>query len=313
MKNKSIILIAITISWVAAFTFMRAAIAQSMTLGEKAQQAFGDDSSKRPPLVEITLESSYAAATTTTFRGAEVGESDASNINIGLKTRIPLNGHWVVPLEVRSQNLYLGTLADTPLPASINTIQLGTGLGYRPGEHWMFMAHVNPTFYRLSDFGSNDVGVSGSLMAMWNYSPSLKIMLGVIYSPDSDLSIMPLAGFDWTINNHFDLQMMFPRPRLIYILDEKLHFHIGAEMNLITFSTNELAETTSELAQYNDALATYRDIRLGTGINYRFSESFSTEAEAGYSVNRQIDYTEIDERVAFDSGPYVRLGLRMSF
>lgn len=313
MKTNSIILIGSIIFWAAAFTVLSAAIAQSMDFGMIPQPPADDESGKRPTLVDITLESSYAAAAQTTFRGSEVGESVASSVNIGLNTRIPLNGHWIIPLELRSQNLYLGTLTGTPLPDNINTIQLGAGLGYRPDEHWMFMARVSPTFYRLSDIDSNDVGVSGSMMAMWSYSPSLKMMLGVMYSPDSVLSIMPMVGFDWILNKHFDLQMMFPRPRLVYTPNDNLSFHIGAEMDMTTFHSNDLTKNSKELSQYNDALGTYRDIRLGTGIIYRFSETLRAEVDAGYSVNRQVDYTEIDESVEFDSSPYARLGLRASF
>lgn len=95
--------------------------------------------------------------------------------------------------------------------------------------------------------------------------------------------------------------------------DSRWSFHAGADLNMTTFRTGDTLGTALTLPQYNDALGNYRDIRIGLGAGYRFCSSFSAELEGGYSVNRQIDYTRIDERVKFDPAPYVRLGLNARF
>lgn len=156
-------------------------------------------------------------------------------------------------------------------------------------------------------------GFSGGVTALWNYSPSLKFMFGVMFSPDSDLKVMPMAGLDWAINDQLDLRLMFPKPRLIYRPNDHWSFHVSADLNMATFRTSDSLGTSIGLSQYNDALGTYRDIRIGTGAGYRISKNLSVEADAGYSVNRQIDYTRIDERVEFDPAPYAGFGLRLSF
>lgn len=267
----------------------------------------------RPPLFDMTLESSYTEAGKTKFGGANFGNSDVYNVSLGLSTRPLLNEHWIIPFELRSQNLYLGSLNGVPLPDDIHTLQVGTGLGYRLNDRWIFMARVSPTLYKFSDVSGNDVGVSGGLTAMLNYNPSLKFMCGIMFTPDSDLKVLPMAGFDWAINDWFDLRLVFPRPRLTFTPDEHWRFHVGADLDTVTFRTSNSLGTSIGQPQYNDALATYRDIRIGTGVGYRFSKTVNAEADAGYSVNRQINYTRIDERVEFDPAPYVRLGLHVSF
>jgi hypothetical protein len=177
----------------------------------------------------------------------------------------------------------------------------------------MFTAIVSPTLYKFSQVGGNDIGVSGYLTAMWNYSPSLKFMLGVEFSPDSDLKALPIAGLDWAINDQLDLRLIFPKPRLIYTPNDHWSFHVGADLNIATFRTSDSLGTSIGLPQYNDALGTYRDIRIGAGVSYRISKTLSVEADAGYSVNRQIHYTRIDERVKFNPAPYAALGLRLNF
>ncbi|OQW96488.1 MAG: hypothetical protein BWK77_04485 [Verrucomicrobia bacterium A1] len=192
-------------------------------------------------------------------------------------------------------------------------LRFSTGLGRRLNDQWMVMALVSPTLYKFDDIGANDFGISGGLTAMWNYSPSLTFMFGLMVASDSDRPVMPALGVNWAINEMLDLNLMFPRPRLVYRPDEHLSLHLGVDMKRATFRTSDTLGTSIGLPQYNDALGNYRDIRLGAGVDYTFTHSLSVEAEAGYSVNRQIDYTQIDERVEFDPAPYFRLGVKVSF
>jgi len=312
MKNNLTILFVVATAWIATVVSPSVAIAQTTEFGMAPQQNGVREPGMRPPF-DVTLESSYTAAGKAKFRGADFSNSDAYNVSLGLRTRAPLNEHWSIPLELRSQNLFLGSLAGVPVPEDIHTLQFGTGLSYRPNDRWMFRALVSPTLYKFSDVGGNDIGVSGGLTAMWNYSPSLKFMAGVVFSPDSDLEVLPVAGLDWAINDQLDLRLMFPKPRLIYTPNDHWSFHAGASLNMATFRTSDSLGTSIGLPQYNDAIGTYRDIRIGLGVGYRINKTLSVEANGGYSVNRQIDYTRIDERVEFDPAPYAGLSMRLSF
>jgi len=312
MKKNLTILFAVAAAWIATVVTPPVATAQTTEFGTTPQRNEVREPGMRPPF-DVTLESSYTAAGKAKFRGTDFSDSDAYNVSLGMNTRATLNEHWSIPLELRSQNLFLGSPAGVPVPDNIHTLQFGTGLSYRPNDRWMFMARVSPTLYKFSDPGGNDIGVSGGLMAMWNYSPSLKFMFGVVFSPDSDLKVMPIAGLDWIINDQWDLRLMFPKPRLVYTPNDHWHFHVGADLNMATFRTGDSLGTSIGLPQYNDALGTYRDIRIGAGVGYRISKTLSVEADAGYSVNRQIDYTRIDECVEFDPAPYAGLSLRLSF
>lgn len=312
MKCKRHIHFIIAAIWAFAINMPGVTSAQTMEYAMPSPPS-SDASSGRPPLFDVSVESSYAAAAGTKFRGATLDDSDAFNFSLGLSTRVPINERWIVPLDLRSQNFELGSVIGAPVPGDIHTLQFGTGLGYRPNDRWMFMARVNATLYKLRDVGANDVGFSGGVTAMWNYSPSLKVMFGVLVSPDSDIKVLPMAGLDWAINERLDLRLMFPKPRLVYKPNERLRLHVGADMNTVTFRTSDSFGTSIGLPQYNDALGTYRDIRFGVGGSYQIKKTLSLDADAGYSVNRRIHYTRIDESVTFDSAPYARIGLRVGF
>ncbi len=313
MNQNLIARIIMIIAWGLPVTTPAVAIAEEMETGVSPQQQSVREQKARSQLFDVTMESSYTAAGETKFRGTTFDDSDAYNISLDLNSRITLNQHWMVPFELKSRNLELGALTGVPIPDGIHTLQFGTGLGYTPSDRWMFMARIAPTLYKFSDVSGNDMGFSGSLTATWKYNPSLKFMFGVIASPDSDIKVLPIAGLDWIISDQLDLRLMLPKPQLIYTPNDRWRFHVGAELNTAIFRTSDSLGTSIGLPQYNDEIGNYRDIRIGTGICYRFSKSISMEADVGYSVNRQIDYTEIDETVEFASAPYAGLGLRVNF
>ncbi|HTI69965.1 MAG TPA: DUF6268 family outer membrane beta-barrel protein, partial [Candidatus Limnocylindria bacterium] len=213
----------------------------------------------------------------------------------------------------RSQNLALNQLNGIPIPDQIHTLYLGAGVGYRMNHEWQFATRIGPTLYKVDDIGGNDIGISGSLTATWNYRPGLRLVFGLLVSPDSDINVLPVVGVDWAINDRYDLRLMLPKPRLTYKLDERWSLHLGADLTMATFRTSDDLGNTVHLTQYNDALGTYRDIRIGGGIRYQFTSTIGLEVETGYSVYRQIEYTRIDESLKFDPAPYFRLGVSARF
>jgi len=266
-----------------------------------------------PPLLGAMLDTSYTAAGKAKFLGTKSGDSGAFNASVNLFAPLPLNEKWVVPLGLGSQNIFLNSVSGVPVDDAIHTLSFNTGLGYRLNDDWMFMGTFNPTLYKFSDVGGNDIGFSGGVNALWKYSPSLKFMFGIMVAPDSDIPVLPMVGVDWQIDKAWELRLMFPQPRLIYKADDHWNYYGGLNLVGATFRSSDTLGTSIGRPEYNNALATYRDIRLGAGVDYNLSKSLKVEAEIGYSVSRQIDYTKVDETVAFDPAPYVRLGVNFSF
>ena len=141
MKSNLTILFAVATVWIATVVTSSVATAQTTEFGTTPQQNEVREPGKRP-LFDVTLESSYTGAGKAKFRGADSSNSDACNVSLGLSTRAPLNEHWSIPLELRSQNLFLGSPAGVPVPENIHTLEFGTGLSYRPDDRWRFMALV---------------------------------------------------------------------------------------------------------------------------------------------------------------------------
>jgi opacity protein-like surface antigen len=315
MKSKLTLRTIRTTPWAAA-TILGAVMVQAQVFGGTPLQPEGkDDPGERPPLLEVKVETSYTGNGEAKFRGEKYGDSDAINLNVRVSTLTPLSEKWFIPFELQSQNLELGSLAGLPVPDAINAFEFGTGLAYRPNDRWMFMARINAALYKLEDVGGNDIGISGGLMAMWEYSPSIKWTFGLMVQTDNDdLPVIPLIGVSWKINEHWELELMLLAPRLIYTANDKLKFYAGMGLNFgTTFRSSDTLGTSIGRSKFNDALGSYSDMRFGGGVEYRLSKSFSFEAEAGYATGREIKYEDIDEKVKFGDAPYVRVGLKYEF
>lgn len=267
----------------------------------------------RPPLLEAKMDFSYNAGGETEFRDSEYGDSDAISFNFSAGTMLPLNESWMLPLELKLNYLALDDLSGVPMPDSIQTLEYSIGIAWKPNDRWMFMANITPTLYKLEDIESDDFGVSGGLMAEWQYNDAWKWTFGIMVQPDNDLPVIPLVGFEWQINDHWKLRFPFS-PRLTYSPDDKWSYHIGVDMILgTTFRTSDDLGSELGLPEFDGEIGSYSDFRIGGGVGYKLNESFSMEFEAGYSVNREIEYSDIDETVKFDPAPYFRVGLKYEF
>ena len=262
---------------------------------------------------ETMLNSSYTAPSAAKFQGTRLGNSDAFDVNIGVGKKFTLNDKWFLQLDFGSDNLFLDTVAGAPIPDAVHTMRFGAGIGYHLNDKWTVTGMVNPTLYSFDDIQCSDVGISGGLLAFYRANSKLTWSFGIMVAPDSDLPVLPMAGVNWMINNQFTLQMMFPKPRLLYQINRQLTLYAGLDMVGTTFRTSDNFGTKIGMTEYNDALATYRDVRLGLGVGYHIISELNAELEAGASVYRQIDYTKLDQQVKFNPSAYVRFALNYRF
>lgn len=297
---------------VAAVSLMLVGLASAQPEGMFSPGGPPSGAGGRPP-VGLRVDVGSTGEGDVTYLGRKRAGSDATSITATLNGAVPLGEGWIMPLSLSSQNIALDEIAGVPVPDSSQTLSFGTGLGRRLDDEWMLMGRIGATLYRFDGARLSDIGVSGGFNAVWRYSPKLTWLFGVMFNPDSDLPVLPFVGANWAINDRVTLALMFPEPRLTYRPDKDWSFHIGANLNGAVFRTDADFGTKLGQPRYNNALGSYRDIRAGVGFGYKFTPSFSLEADAGYSLDRQIKYERIGQKVEFESAPYFRAGVKIAF
>lgn len=262
--------------------------------------------------MSVSLDYSYVSAGDITFQGVK-GSSDAQSVNAYINARIPINDRWFVPVGASSRNLFLGTVANAPIPNQIETLGFDAGLGCHLNDQWTIAGSVGPRFYRLDGVDGDDLGVGGMVRAMWRWKPNFALVFGVGFESQSEVPVLPAAGFRWNIRTNLTLNLMWPRPALIYRLDKRLDVFVGGGGNFAVFRTDSNLGDKIGQPAIDNALGTYRDFHIGVGTEYRPWRGISVGVEAGYSVGREIDYTRLNQTVSFANSPYLQAGVTCRF
>lgn len=262
--------------------------------------------------ISFKAENVYHFSSEPEFRNSK-NKTDSSQLDLEVKKVFHLKNNLMIPLRIGSTHLFQDEHSPIPIEDQFHNLSLQTGLGRRINDQWMIMGQIEGTLYKLKEIESNDIGLSGGIMTLWNYRPHLKYIFGLMISPDSDLPVLPMIGMNWEISPHWTLQLMMPKPRIFYQFDPSLKFHFGGEMKTMNFRTsNDLGNTIGD-RRYNDAFGVYRDIRLGIGLEYEINPIWNINVDTGYSVYRTIEYTRIDETVKYQPTPYLQVGIKASF
>lgn len=259
------------------------------------------------------VDYSYVGGGAAKFEGAKSGNSDAQAVNVVVAGAIPISEQWFIPVGLGAGNFFLDSVSGVPFPDEIHTLRLHTGLGYRIDEDWTVMATLGPAIYRLDHIDSSDFGLSGMFGATYRMRPNLLLAFGLGINPDSSIPVLPAAGARWDIKTNLTLNLMFPRPALLYRAAPRLSLFAGADVKITVFRADSDQGTRIGQPQFNNALGTYRDFHLGAGAEYELVHGMCFSCEGGYSVGRAIDYKRLNETIDFDPAPYVQAGVRFAF
>lgn len=269
------------------------------------------------PQVQVLASYSYVGSSKSSFYGTGP-KADAQTVNAAVLAEMPVNDDWFIPVGVQSFNGFFGGLDGLPAPDGIHTLGIGAGVGRRIDERWTVSATVGPQFYRLEDMDSSAIGFGGVVRAVYRWRPNVTLALGLGIQPDRDVPVLPAMGMRWDINTNWTLNLMFPKPEIIYKVNSDLDVFAGVGLNFAVFRADKdmgekLNSDVLNPSRYNNALGTYRDFHLGAGVDYKLARGLYLSAEGGYSVGREFDYTRLDETLSFKPAPYVQTSIRWWF
>src|SRR6266481_4245437 len=88
-----------------------------------------------------------------------------------------------------------------------------------------------------SQFPYSFTSLSGEILfSYWSgdsFYPVIRLEPGIYYTRDhvtENSFVFPIGGFNWKINDKFNLRAVFPRPRLSYTPNDKLEIYVGGEL-----------------------------------------------------------------------------------
>jgi hypothetical protein len=265
------------------------------------------------PRITVNSDYSYVFGTKASFGREDSDNSGAQSVTAALAVTVPVSEKWFVPLGLSTTHHFLDSAADLPIPDSIHTLRVSAGVGYNFDQRWSASLSLGPTLYKFEEVGGNDVGIAGLVTVLYRVNPGLTWAFGLNANPDSDVPVLPAVGVRWAFEPEWTLNLMFPRPIVIYHPSERWNLFAGGDIRFSVFRTDDDLGDTIGNPRYNDTRATYRDLRVGAGAEYEVLPELWASLEGGYSVWREIDFKDRDRSVDFDPSPYVQLALRYRF
>ena len=159
------------------------------------------------------------------------------------------------------------------------TPRLGIDLAITPGVFGDFEKSTADTF-RMPGHGA----------AMWTWTPTLKVLLGLAYLDREDVPFLPIAGMIWQPHDDVKYELTFPRPRIA----RRVYFWgaCGDDVEDWIYVSGELGGGTWAIARTDgsDDIFNYRDYRLILGVQRKVLWGLDRRLEIGYIFGRKIEY-----------------------
>lgn len=233
--------------------------------------------------------------------GAHTDLSDFKNVRNGDVSEQSSLFHFVAtPQLTDSVLLRLGTdwqrysfglPASAPIPNTLQSTSLVAGLDVQAFGSWLFRLEATPGFYSGSNsFDARDFNVPFILAGTYIVGPDLQWVLGCQVDVNSRFPVLPGAGVRWRFAEKWVLNGIFPNPRLEYSFSKSLMLYSGVDLKMGNYRLDRNFGTAHGVPVLNGAFVDYTELRVGGGLSWKLSRSFTLELESGYMPYRDFDY-----------------------
>ena len=173
-------------------------------------------------------------------------------------------------------------------------------------DRWMADLAISPGWH--SDFKNSSrdaLRVTGHGFAIYECSPDLKLLGGIVYLDREDVRMLVAAGLIWTPTDDHKLELVVPRPRFaVRYLEvpgcEERWWYVAGEYGGGSWAIRRAAGF--------DDVATYSDYRAIVGIEKKVFGGLSSRYELGYVFGRELEYKSGTKDFKPDNTFFVRAG-----
>ncbi|MBN1589130.1 MAG: hypothetical protein JW888_06425 [Pirellulales bacterium] len=211
-----------------------------------------------------------------------------------------IRGKFALPLPNRRHPLllmpgfavhYLEGPKGAELPPRLYDAYLQFRWLHKLSSRWSADLSVTPGLY--SDFEQNSdeaLRISGHFGAMWDWTPTAKIALGVAYLDRQDYRVLPFAGLVWEPSPDLLFELMVPRPKIA----RRVYWYgaMTEEVQDWVYLAGELGGGSWAIRRNDDTddVATYSDLRLVLGLEHKVLFGLDYYVEMAYLFARKLKF-----------------------
>jgi hypothetical protein len=255
------------------------------------------------PLWSFDLNSDYTLGSKI-IKSGSFGSQAVSHYEIEALRNIHLFDKYYFQFGVDSER-YEFSRSNAIYPSSIASVAGEVSLSYWTGDDYYPLLKLEPgVFYTRDYITTNSFDVPVRAVAGIKVRDKVHLVLGVDADPFEQEWAIPICGFNWEINDQFNLRAVFPQPRFSYNPNKKLELFVAADLAGGGYRNGPTNDRRT-----SNALLDYSEYRAGSGMNYNPRKGLSFEMTAGWSIQRRYDYFHGGPDDSSKSAPYIKLDI----
>ncbi|MBV8378546.1 MAG: hypothetical protein JO279_16230 [Verrucomicrobia bacterium] len=278
-------------------------VLSGVTLGDekKVAQLPSLEIKDQGPLWSVDLNSDYTLGSKI-MKTASFGSQAVYHYQIEALRNLPFFDKYYFQLGVISERFDFSR-SNSLYPYSITSVAGDLAISYWTGDDFYPLLKFEPGLYYTRDHIRLDaLDVPIRAVTGFKIREKVHLVLGVDTDPFEEDWAIPICGFNWEVNDQYNLRAVFPDPRFSYMPNKKLELFIAADLIGGGYRNGPTDDRRT-----NNALLDYSEYRGGSGVNYTPRKGFSLEMSAGWSIERRFDYFRGGPDDASKSAPYFKL------
>ena len=184
----------------------------------------------------------------------------------------PKTGPGYLRLGVEWERYSFSLANRSPLPNTLQSLNLVVGLDTSLGESFLIRAEAQPGFYGTftDHLSQREFNVPFVIGGTYLQSGELQFIAGVSVDLHRKYPVIPAVGLRWNFASGLVLNAVLPTPRLEYEYSKALTLYVGAELRDETYRVDgQFGDFHGNEHRLDHALLTYSEIRVGAGFQHK--------------------------------------------
>jgi len=246
-------------------------------------------------------------------QGPSLGKQSATHSSIDYSHRFHVSGNWYLRLGVAYERFDFDHNVG-PLPTHLQAASATIAYEYVVQGYPAAAIELHPGFYFENAATGRTFAVPVDVYSAFPIEKDKVFgMIGFYTSPFISPPVFPLGGIIWLINDKVRLEALFPRPALIYTMNDDWEFRLTGDVGGGGFRMDKSA-TTGPFSHPGSVLQ-YEYEQAGAEARYTHWKGVNIVFGGGYSFEREFDFFRDGPLQKYKAvgAPYLKAAVELKF
>ncbi len=246
------------------------------------------------------------------FKESKLGRGDSLYDDFSYDHRFLIKGKWYFRAGVEYERFDFGN-SDNGLPNHLQGLYGHLALEYVVHDHAGAGIELDPGVYFQNRITGDAFDIPWKIFVSFPLKKDkifgvIGLGGGIYQNPP----VAPGGGIIWLFSDKLRLEGVFPKPALVYELNDDWQFRLLGELLFESYRTDDVITPEKKL-QLHNAVLQYSEDRAGVQAKYSGFKPFKIIAGAGVTLLRDFDFFRANQAKRTDPAPYVKLSIEAKF